>query len=220
LDSDSPALRPFSGKDLALLRHDSLRLAAPAVQHEVNNAMMVLASNLEMLARTAVEGPPRRQLDRAVEAMRKLDATVRGYLDTARRDAEDPGLVEPDAALAQVLPVLRVVLGGRFGFDLDPMPGGKLPAVRIDRGRLDLALLRLVQDAAQRMAAGARIVARGELRAATGEAGLLLRLPQGAEPGAEVARLLAEAVEATGGRLDRSEGRLVLAWPRAASAPV
>lgn len=200
---------------LALLRHESLRRTAPAVQHEVNNAMMVLASNLEMLGRTASEGAPRRQLDRALEAMRRLDVTVRGYLDAARRDAPDVGVEEPSAALAQLAPLLRVALGGRFALDLDPVEGAAPPAVRLDRGRLDLALLRLVQEAAQRMAAGARIVVRAERRPA-GEAALLLRLPPGAEPGTEVARLLTEAATATGGRLERLPGGLALVWPPAA----
>ncbi|WP_270939361.1 histidine kinase dimerization/phospho-acceptor domain-containing protein, partial [Falsiroseomonas oryzae] len=137
---------PLAPSDLVLLRHDRLRRTAPAVQHEVNNALMVLASNLELLGRSAAEGAPRRQLDRAMEAMRRLDQTVRGFLDAARREAEDPAAVSPAAAVAQVLPLLRVALGGRFGFELEPADG--VWTARLDRGRLDLALLSLARDAA------------------------------------------------------------------------
>jgi signal transduction histidine kinase len=215
LDSDTPVPQQASnGSDLVLLRHDSLRRTAPAVQHEVNNAMMVLASNLEMLGRAVPEGAPRRQLDRAQEAVRRLDATMRGFLDAARRDAEEPDLACPIAALDQALPLLRVVLGARHGIDREA-PGMPLPAVRLDRARLDLALLRLVQHAAQVMPAGSRIAAGGERRAGTDEVALLLRLPAVAEPAGEVAALLAEAAGTTGGRLERVGGGIALVWPRA-----
>jgi signal transduction histidine kinase len=213
LDDDTRA-GAVQGADLAWLRHDSLRRAAPAVQHEVNNAMMVLASNLEMLGRAVPEGAPRRQLDRAQEAVRRLDATMRGFLDAARRDAEEPDLACPIAALDQALPLLRVVLGARHGLDREA-PGMPLPAVRLDRARLDLALLRLVQHAAQAMPSGSRIAARGEHRAGTDEVALVLRLPPGTEPAGEVADLLADAAAATGGRLERGPGALALVWPRA-----
>ncbi|PWS37982.1 hypothetical protein DFH01_01315 [Falsiroseomonas bella] len=212
---DETRAAPRQGNDLVPLRHDSLRRAAPAVQHEVNNAMMVLASNLEMLGRSAAEGAPRRQLDRALEAARRLDATVRGYLDAARREAEEPALASPTAVLQQALPLLRVALGGRYGFDVEAEGGESLPAIRLDRARLDLALLRLVQHAARVMPAGSRIAARGERRAGTEEVALVLRLPPGAEPAGEVAALLAEAAGATGGRLERAPGGIALVWPRA-----
>lgn len=216
LDSDPADDRPISGTDLVLLRHDRLRRAAPAVQHEVNNALMVLTSNLELLGRSAVEGPPRRQLDRAMEAMRRLDQTVRGFLDAARREAEDPAADSPAAVVAQALPLLRVTLGARFGFDL--AEGQGVPPARLDRARLDLALLSLVRDAVGRMAPGARIAARAESRQGD-EVALVLALPPGAEPLGETAELLASAAAATGGRIERVEGGLALVWPRAPKSP-
>jgi signal transduction histidine kinase len=167
-----------------------------------------------MLGRAVPEGAPRRQLDRAQEAVRRLDATVRGFLDAARREAEEPDLASPIAALDQALPLLRVALGRRHGLDLDPPGPASLPAVRLDRALLDLALLRLVQYAAQAMPAGARIAARGEHRAATREVALVLSLPPSGEPQGEVAGLLADAAGATGGRLERAEGGIALVWPR------
>ncbi|MGG5820143.1 histidine kinase dimerization/phospho-acceptor domain-containing protein [Falsiroseomonas sp. HW251] len=211
MDSDTvPTTR--APAELVALRHDRLRRTAPAVQHEVNNALMVLSSNLELLGRHAVEGAPRRQLDRALEAMRRLEATVRGYLDAARREAEDPAAVAPDAAVRQALPLLRVVLGNRFAVDLEGPEKG-LPAVQLDRGRLDLALLCLVRDAAGRMAHGARILVRAEDRGT--EVALALDLPEGAAPEGDAARMLAEAAEVTGGRFARLPAGIVLSWPRA-----
>jgi signal transduction histidine kinase len=192
---------------LTRLRHEGLRLAAPAVQHEVNNALMVLASNLDLLARSAAEGPPARQVARAQAALRRLDETIRGYLDAARRPVEEPAAVAPGEVLAEVAPLLRAVLGARRGFELEA--GLPTPPARLDRARLDLALLALAREAAGRMADGARILARIEPRG--GEVALRLTLPEGALPEGEAARLLAEA--ACGGRVEAIRGGLALVWP-------
>lgn len=203
---------PPQDASLARLRLEGLRLAAPAVQHEVNNALMVLASNLDLLARHAAEGPPARHLARAREALQRLDATIRGYLDAARRPLEEPATAPPGAVLAQAAPLLRAVLGGRLGFEVETDPA--TPPARLDLARLDLALLALARQAAGRMAPGARILARIEPR--DGEVALCLTLPEGAMPEGEAARLLAEA--ARGGRVEAVRGGLALVWPAAPSA--
>jgi signal transduction histidine kinase len=195
------------------LRHEHLRRAAPAVQHEVNNALMVLGSNLELLARAATEAAPRRQLERALEAVRRLDETVRGFLDAARRDASEFCEESPVVVLAQLLPLLRVALGPRLGFEMAP-GGAALPKVRLDRARLELALLCLAGDAARRMAPGARIVARGEAR---GAAALVLALPDGAMPQGDAACLLAEAMRLSGGVADFAAPEVRLVWGQPAA---
>ena len=201
----------LSTAELIALRHDRLRRSAPAVQHEVNNALMVLGSNLELLGRHVTEGPQRRQLDRALEAVKRMETTVRGFLDAARREAEDVATVAPESCVKQAAPLLRVVLGARFGFDFDPPPM-ESPPVALDRGRLELALLCLARDAMGRMQPGARIAARVERRPK--EVALLLALPDGAAPEGEAARLLAEAATATGGRIETLPDGIALAWPR------
>lgn len=216
MDSDEaprthPLARPLDVSELDRLRQDALRRVAPAIQHEVNNALMVLASNLDLLGRDVADGAQRRQLDRAMEAMRRLDVSVRGFLDAARREAGHPAAVAPSAAVAQALPLLRVALGARFGFDLEPAEG--IWPAALDRARLDLGLLALVRDAAGRMAAGARIAAWVENRPPS-EVALHLVLPDGARPDGEAAQLLAEAA----GRIEATETGLVLVWPRAASS--
>jgi signal transduction histidine kinase len=187
-------------RDPAVARHERLRLTAPAVQHEINNAMMILTSNLEMLGRGGGGAPPRRQLDRALAATKRIEETIRGYLDTARRPATEVTTISPAAAVRAVLPLLRVVLGVRYGVELTAPEEER--TVRLDRAKLDLALLALARDAVGRMANGARIGLRVENR--EGEVALALDLPEGAEPTEEVARMLAEA-----GRLEEGP---VLVW--------
>lgn len=188
--------------DLTATRHEHLRLTAPAVQHEINNAMMVLASNLELLARSVAEGAPRRQLDRSIEASKRLEETIRGFLDAARRPVSDAQKVSLGLAVKHALPLLKVALGARHGIDL--APHGPVAEARIDRAALDLALLALVRDVCARMQPGARIglavAERGD------EVTLAITLPPGVEPGREVAALLAGA-----GRLEAGP---LLAWPK------
>jgi hypothetical protein len=195
---------------LALRREAALRETAPAVQHDINNAMMVLAANLDLLARVAAEGAPRRQLDRAQEAMRRIEAASRGFLEAARRA---PGVeaVSPAIALLRVLPLLRIVLGPRFGFDLaEPDQARGIWPVALDAARFDLAMLGLVRAAVDRMAPGARILAAAANRAATQEVALSLTLPEGAAPGDEAAALLGRL----GARIEEGTGTLALVWPR------
>ena len=174
--------------------------------------MMVLASNLELLGRSVAEGAPRRQLDRALEATRRLDETMRGFLDAARRPVAEEAAASPAQALRQALPLLRVTLGARHGVDATMAEG--VWTVRLDRARLDLALLALVQDAREVMAAGARIgmaVANGPAEG-TPEVTLAVTLPEGVAPSAAALALLADAATATGGRIGPGP---VLAWPKA-----
>ncbi|WP_203071545.1 HAMP domain-containing histidine kinase [Falsiroseomonas ponticola] len=191
-------------EDLTAQRHDRLRRIAPAVQHDINNAMMVLASNLELLGRSVADGAPRRQLDRCIEASKRLDATMRGFLDAARRPVEEPTRASLAQALRQVLPLLAVAAGARHGVDLTLAEG--VPEVALDRARLDLALLALVQDAVPGLPQGARIGLAVEKRAEA--VSLAVTLPEGVAPSDRAMDLLAEA--ARGGVLEAGP---VLTWP-------
>ncbi len=195
---------PALAEDLTAQRHDRLRRIAPAVQHDINNAMMVLASNLELLGRSVADGAPRRQLDRCIEASKRLDATMRGFLDAARRPVEEPTRASLAQALRQVLPLLAVAAGARHGVDLTLAEG--VPEVALDRARLDLALLALVQDAVPGLPQGARIGLAVEKRAEA--VSLAVTLPEGVAPSDRAMDLLAEA--ARGGVLEAGP---VLTWP-------
>jgi signal transduction histidine kinase len=189
-------------EDVAGQRLDRLRRAAPAVQHEVNNAMMVLAANLDLLSRSVGEGAPTRQLDRAVQASRRLEETIRGYLDAARRNISDPSLVSLIQVVRQSLPLLRVALGARHGVEVTEPE--KLTPVSLDRAALELALLSVAQDAVGRMPNGTRLGIT--LREGDAEVELELTLPEGVGPVA-----LAQ-LEACCGRLQVAGNGCVLAW--------
>jgi signal transduction histidine kinase len=199
---------PELADDLAAQRHERLRRTAPAVQHEINNALMVLAANLDLLGRSLAEGAPRRQLDRALAATRRLDAAMRGFLDAARRPLAEPALVSPGQALTQALPLLGIALGARHGIDL--ALGEGIWPVRLDAARFDLALLTLVQDALPGLPPGARIGLAVANRAA--EVALTVSLPDGLLPSVAAQAALAAAVALGGGRIEAGP---VLIWPKA-----
>ncbi|MGG5889831.1 hypothetical protein ACLF3G_22080 [Falsiroseomonas sp. HC035] len=188
--------------DVAGQRLDRLRRVAPAVQHEVNNAMMVLAANLDLLSRSVGEGAPTRQLDRAVQASKRLEETIRGYLDAARRQVAEPTLISLVQVMRHSLPLLRVALGARHGAELTTPE--KLSPVSLDRAALEVALLAVAQDAVGRMPNGTRLGVT--LRESEAEVELELTLPEGVGPVA-----LAQ-LEACCGRLQVFGNGCVLAW--------
>jgi len=204
LADDLNLTQPADASQVGLERLDRLRRVAPALQHDINNAMMVLAANLDLLARHAGEpgSAGQRQLDRAVQASRRIEEAMRGFLDYARRGVAEPVEVSPAAVLRQALPLLRVALGARLGAEMTAPE--RVAAVRMDRAALEMALLAVAQDAAGRIPPGSRILA--EVREVAAEVELELTLPQG--PGAAPLALL----RACCGRLELRPDGCVLAW--------
>lgn len=202
-----PSERDPAERSRRATRMDTLAMVAPTVQHEVNNALMVLNSNLDLLGRSAVEGPMRRQLDRATEAAKRLDRTTRGLLDVARRPSADMVTLPLPQVLAQIDPLLRVALGARIKLEVEAPED--LPPVPVDRARLDVALLAMARDTAQRhTVAGGRVAI--ELRRDAAGATLVLRLPDGVQATPYLLRLFGEVAEASAGRLSCSEDGAVL----------
>jgi C4-dicarboxylate-specific signal transduction histidine kinase len=183
---------------LAALRH-----AAPAVQHDANNAMMVLAANLDMLGRGARGTPAERPLARAEEASRRLEETLRSFLDLARRPPQDIAETTLRDALEALLPLLRAVLGSRTPLLLDAPDAAAGSVVLLDRAALDLGLLAVARAVAGAAPAGAPL--RLAIAATASEATLLVEVPPPVVLPEAALRWLGHAAP-------RLEGRL-LAWP-------
>jgi len=136
-------------KGVRLDQLEPLHQAAGKLRHDANNAMMVLASNLELLARTAATDAARRQVARAEEAATRLDALLRATLGMLGR-APGVEVLAPHLVARDALPVLRAVLGARTPVEL----AGEAPAVPLDRAALEAALLRLALATAGKGEAG------------------------------------------------------------------
>jgi signal transduction histidine kinase len=189
-------------------RLETLASVAPAVQHDLNNAQMVLASNIELLARAVpAEGPPRRQLDRVTEAARRIEVASRSLIAMLRRPAEDQESASPEAALRALEPLLRIVLGARLGLTL--AVEANTPAVAFDRGRLDVALVELARALhAAPPAPGA--VLELSLRGSAEGVALDGRVPGGVPENETLRGLLAVAAP---GFAPREDG-FSLSWPK------
>lgn len=114
---------------------DTLNETAAALRHAANNWLMVLGANLDLLARRLPpEGPEARQLARAVEAVRRLEAALPPFT----RLTQPPALEDtrPDRLLAALAPLMEVLAGRPV-----PMELAALPALPLPRPGLDLALL-------------------------------------------------------------------------------
>ncbi len=117
---------------------------AGAVRHITNNLIMVILSNLDLLARvTPAETPAGRQVERSRLAAERLLGVLVPYTRLAR----DPGLerLKPDATLRALLPLLEVAGGNSGPITLTTAAVEALP---LPRPALDLALLEWAQIAA------------------------------------------------------------------------
>jgi hypothetical protein len=171
-------------------RLETLAAISPAVQHDLNNALMVLASNIELLGRAVpAEGPPRRQLDRVSEAARRVEVASRALIAMLRRPAVDAETASPEAALRALDPLLRIVLGARVGFALEIEPN--MPPVAFDRARLDMGLVELARALHAKPVPGAKLALT--LRATEGGGVELDGACPGGMPEAEMARALLQA---------------------------
>ncbi len=145
------------------------KLARP-VQHDINNMLTVVFANLDMLKRVATEGAPQRQLDRVVQASRRMEDMLRAMLSFTRRE---PGAVQEPlaAAMKALVPLLQVLL---------PAPGALAVTLAedeapllFDRVALDLALVEFCLAAKEVLPRG------GAISLTTTATGLELAWPEG-----------------------------------------
>jgi hypothetical protein len=195
------------------LRRKAERSAAAAglartVQHDINNLLTVIFANLEMLKRTAAEGPPQRQLGRVEEAARRFEGTSRAILSFIRRPAGEVAPIRLSEALAVLRPLLQMILSGPGALTITLAEAD--PPVLLERSALEEGLLAL----AARLGLGDL---RGPALALTvapeAEAGrLTIDLPTGlAAPALEA---LAATCRAAGGEAVAEGTALRLSLPR------
>lgn len=158
---------------------------AGAVRHATNNLIMVILSNLDLLARvTPPESPAGRQLERSRLAAERLLGVLVPYTRLAREPVLDR--LKPEATLRALLPLLEVASGGSAVISLSATPVEAMP---LPRPALDLALLEWAQVAAAESPRGTSL--RIGLEATDGGAVIRLSPNPGGAAGAlvEVAAL-------------------------------
>ena len=174
---------------------------AGAVRHATNNLIMVILSNLDLLARvTPADTAQGRQLERSRLAAERLLGVLVPYTRLVRQ----PGLerLRPETTLRALLPLLEVAIGGAAQVTLGVEAVEALP---LPRPALDLALLEWAQVAAAESPRGTAL--RIVLESAPN--GAVIRLSP--NPGGAAAALVEVAALAGGSTLltaDTAELRL------------
>lgn len=172
-----------------LRRLATLGALAKPVQHEINNLLTVVFANLELLKRTAAEGPPQRQLDRIEQAARRLEGSTRAILSLSRRAVPEPTSFAPAEALRQLAPLLQLALPGPGALALT-LPEGEAWKITADRALFDETMLLLAREAALGMPRGASLLLR--LTQEAGAVALTIHWPEAApSPDPALAEMLA-----------------------------
>ena len=147
---------------------------AGGVAHDFNNILTAILGYADLLLRQLGTGDPHRH---AVEEIRKggdrAAALTRQLLAFSRRAAAQPRIVDLNAALRDLAPMIARIVGENIALDLELCEVA--PSVRVDLAQLEQVIVNLVVNARDAMPGG------GAITIATGRA----VLPAGAtEPGA------------------------------------
>ena len=140
------------------LRHaEKLRtvgLLAGGVAHHFNNLLTVVLGSLELARRRLPPDTERlaKLLSAAAHAAERGAEVTRQLLSFSRQQMLQPRLLEPAAWLGEASALLPSALRGDIVVETAVAPD--LPAVRVDPGQLDLALLNLAVNARDAMPGG------------------------------------------------------------------
>ncbi len=132
------------------------RLAAGAA-HDFNNVLTAIAGYAGLLADELPPSHPGQanvaEIRKAAERAMRLTGQLLAF---GRRDAQERRLLDLNDVLADVLPMLRQLVGERI--DLVTNLGAPLPLVLADSGQLEQVLVNLVVNARDAMPDGGHVV--------------------------------------------------------------
>lgn len=168
-DGDGPALL-LRVTDRTELRRAEARLAAAArletvgrlasgIAHDFNNLLAAILGSAEAIRAAGLPAAQAEELRQIEDAARRGAALVRQLLDIARQQSPQPRILDLNAAVSGIAPLLRRLLGRQVRLDLALEEPGRM--VRADPAELDRIILNLVVNARDAMPEG------GVLRIAT-----------------------------------------------------
>jgi len=126
------------------------------VAHDFNNLLMAIIGNLEVVGRrVAVDAGLSRMTTIALRAAQRGAGLTQRLLAFARRQDLQPRSIDAAALLCDLLPLIERSVGPLVQVALDAPAA--LPAVRVDPGQLETALLNLAVNARDAMPGGGRL---------------------------------------------------------------
>ncbi len=143
------------GARLAAERLELLGRLACGVAHDLNNVLAAIRCGVDAMRAGAVSPAALAELQVIEDAARRGSALIGQLLAFARPGQAAPGQVVLDAAVAELAPMLRRLLGPGVRLELDlGAPGAR---VRLQAVQLDQLLLNLAANAGDAMPEGGRL---------------------------------------------------------------
>jgi PAS domain S-box-containing protein len=137
-------------------RMETVGRLAGGIAHEANNQMSVILGSAEfVLRRHDIPDAVRDDVEHIHRAAERTAGITRQLLAFSRRQVLQPQVVDLNALLHSVEPILRRTLGERSQLAMRPGPG--LGRIRADPGQLEQVLLNLVLNARDAMPQGGRV---------------------------------------------------------------
>ncbi|WP_437636366.1 ATP-binding protein [Sorangium sp. So ce854] len=129
---------------------------AGGVAHDFNNMLTAIFGHKELAVRKARPASPvLEHLEQIGTAAERAAALTRQLLAFARRQLIQPTVVDPNALVLGVEPLLRPLVGEDVA--LDVLPGSEIWPIRIDRGQFEQLLMNLAVNARDAMPGGGRL---------------------------------------------------------------
>jgi two-component system cell cycle sensor histidine kinase/response regulator CckA len=137
-------------------RLESIGQLAGGVAHDFNNLMTAILGFGGLLRDSLAPNDPRREdADQVLKAADRAAALTRQLLAFSRRQVLAPEVVDLNAVVGDLLPLLRRLLPESIAIETALGPG--VPTVLADRGQLEQALVNLAVNARDAMPKGGRL---------------------------------------------------------------
>jgi two-component system cell cycle sensor histidine kinase/response regulator CckA len=134
---------------------DAIGRLAGGVAHDFNNLLTVIGGYASVLEGSLGTGAAAAAAHEIVDATERAAGLTRQLLLLTRRQLAQPGVVDLNAAVRSLEPILRSILPERIGLELALEP--ELPAVEIDPSQLDQVLINLALNARDAMPGGGHL---------------------------------------------------------------
>jgi two-component system, cell cycle sensor histidine kinase and response regulator CckA len=137
-------------------RMDSVGQLAGGIAHEANNMMSVVLGCADyVLQRTDLPDPVRQDVDQIWRAAKRTAGITQQLLAFSRRQMLQPQVLDLNATVRELEPILTRALGENRGLRMHLSP--TLGPIRADPGQLEQVLLNLTLNARDAMEEGGRV---------------------------------------------------------------
>ena len=140
---------------------DSIGRLAGGVAHDFNNIMAVIMGNIDLIRNEMPENDPDREMIEEVwNASQRSSALTHKLLAFARRQPVSPRALNLNETVAEMLKMLKRIIGENI--ELDWMPGHGLWLVKIDPAQIDQILANLCVNSRDAITGVGKITIRAE----------------------------------------------------------